>query len=107
LIIDDPAENATWVAKWQARPKEAIRQAFDCLHGREDLEPRLDEITCPALVVHGTEDHAIEMVKAEALAAGLSGCDGVVKVAGAHAANLTNPVPVNTAIRTFLAGLPA
>jgi hypothetical protein len=57
-------------------------------------------------VIHGTEDHAIEMAKAEALAAGLPGCDGVVKVSGAHAANLTNPIPVNAAIRTFLAALP-
>ena len=44
---------------------------------------------------------------AEALAAGLPGCDGVVKVGGAHAANLINPVPVHAAIRDFLAGLPA
>jgi hypothetical protein len=28
-------------------------------------------------------------------------------VSGAHAANLTNPVPVNAAILDFLAGLPA
>ena len=31
----------------------------------------------------------------------------VVKVSGAHAANLTNPEPVNAAIIEFLAGLPA
>jgi hypothetical protein len=29
-----------------------------------------------------------------------------VKVGGAHAANLTNPGPVNDAILAFLAGLP-
>lgn len=107
LIIDDADENPKWVAKWQARPKEFIREPFACLHGREDITARLAEITCPALVVHGTEDHAIEMIKAEELAAGLAGCDGVVKVSGAHAANLTNPVPVNAAILEFLAALPA
>ena len=57
--------------------------------------------------MHGTEDTAITMDKAEALAAGLVGCGGVVKVGGAHAANLTNPEPVNAAILEFLAGLPA
>ncbi len=30
-----------------------------------------------------------------------------MKVSGAHAANLTNPDPVNDAILDFLAGLPA
>ncbi|MCU1503062.1 MAG: alpha/beta hydrolase [Ilumatobacteraceae bacterium] len=107
LIIDDPVENPKWIAKWQATEKEALALPFDCLHGRDDLHARLAEITCPALVVHGTEDHAIEMPKAESLAAGLAGCDGVVRVSGAHAANLTNPVPVNEAIRAFLAALPA
>jgi len=106
LIIADEAENAKWIAKWQARDKELLRQPFACLHGREDLHDRLGEITCPALVVHGTEDTAIPMDKAERLAAGLSGAGEVVKVAGAHAANLTNPEPVNEAILAFLAGLP-
>jgi hypothetical protein len=45
------------------------------------------------------------MERAEALAAGLSGAGDVVKVPGAHAANLTNPGPVNAAIVAFLAGL--
>jgi pimeloyl-ACP methyl ester carboxylesterase len=74
---------------------------------RDDVSGRLGEITCPALVVHGTEDTAISMADAEAMAAGLVGCGGVVKVGGAHAANLTNPEPVNAAILDFLAGLPA
>jgi pimeloyl-ACP methyl ester carboxylesterase len=58
-------------------------------------------------VVHGTDDTAITMDLAEALAAGLSGCGGVVKVGGAHAASLTNPEPVNAAILEFLADLAA
>ena len=107
IIIDDPAENPTWIAKWQARPGALLAQPGACLLGRDDITDRLGEITCPALVVHGTEDTAIEMERAEILAAGLSGCGGVVKVGGAHAANLTNPEPVNAAIIDFLAGLPA
>ena len=106
LIIDDPAENPKWIAKWQARDRGFIVDPFNCLHGREDITDRLGEITCPALVVHGTEDTAIPMAKAEALADGLVGCAGVIAVGGAHAANLTNPEPVNAAIVEFLAGLP-
>jgi len=105
LIIDDPVENPKWVAKWQARPKELILEPAHALHGRDDITPRLGEITCPALVVHGLSDTAIVMAKAEVLGAGLVGCGGVVQVDGAHAASLTNPDPVNAAILDFLAGL--
>ncbi|HYN34790.1 MAG TPA: alpha/beta hydrolase, partial [Ilumatobacteraceae bacterium] len=75
------------------------------LMSRDDVTDRLGEITCPALVVHGTEDVSISMEKAQQLAAGLSGAGPVAKVGGAHAANLTNPEPVNAAIIEFLSGL--
>jgi 3-oxoadipate enol-lactonase len=107
IIIADPVENPKWIAKWKARPHELIVQPGACLIGRDDVTARLGEITCPALVVHGTEDTAITMVQAEVMAAGLVGCGGVVQVGGAHAANLTNPEPVNAAILEFLAGLAA
>ena len=107
IIIDDADENPKWIAKWQATPKEALTEPARCLLTRDDVSPRLGEITCPALVVHGTEDTALTMAHAEEMAAALVGCDGVVKVSGAHAANLTNPKPVNAAILDFLAGLPA
>lgn len=103
IIIDDPAHSPAWIAKWEARPQEAFREPYQCLSTRDDITDRLGEITCPALVVHGTEDAGITMDRAEILAAGLSGAGDVVKVSGAHAANLTNPDPVNAAIVAFLA----
>lgn len=103
IIIADPEVNEVWIAKWRELPKEQLREPGECLLGRDDITDRLAEITCPALVVHGTEDTAITMGQAEELAAGLSGADGVVRVGGAHAANLTNPAPVNEAIVAFLA----
>jgi pimeloyl-ACP methyl ester carboxylesterase len=107
IIIADPEFNPTWIAKWQARPKEIFEQPYITLTTRDDVTDRLGEITAPAIVVHGTEDTAIAMDRAEALAAGLSGSGPVVEVGGAHAANLTNPEPVNAAIVEFLASLPA
>jgi pimeloyl-ACP methyl ester carboxylesterase len=107
IIIDDADENPKWVAKWQARPKELMAEPSRCLLTRDDITQRLGEIACPALVVHGTEDTALTMEHAEEMAAGLVGCGGVVTVGGAHAANLTNPEPVNAAILEFLADLPA
>jgi pimeloyl-ACP methyl ester carboxylesterase len=106
IIIADPDENPKWIAKWKTSPKEAFVQPYDTLTKRDDVTDRLGEITCPAIVVHGAEDTAIPMEKAEALAAALVGAGPVVKVGGAHAASLTNPEPVNAALLEFLAGLP-
>jgi 3-oxoadipate enol-lactonase len=109
IIIAEPTANAEWIGKWkeldERAGREGMKAASACLLGRDDITDRLGEITCPALVVHGTEDTAITMDLAEALAAGLSGAGPVVAVGGAHAANLTNPDPVNAAIVSFLAGL--
>lgn len=106
IIIAEPEENARWIAIWKARATEPLVHAGACLIERDDITDRLGEITCPALVVHGTSDTAIPMERAEQLAAGLSGAASVVAVPGAHAANLTHPELVNAAIVDFLASLP-
>jgi 3-oxoadipate enol-lactonase len=106
IIIDDAEESPKWIAKWQSRDKELLRLPSRCLMDRDDITARLTEIKCPALVVHGTEDTALTMEDAELMASLLPGCEGVVKVGGAHAANLTNPEPVNAAILAFLANCP-
>jgi len=108
MIINDAAENARWIAKWQARPKELMTEPARCLFGRDDISSRLGEIACPALVVHGTEDTAISMDRAEAMAAALPRCGGVERIAGAaHAANLTHARLVNPPLLRFLRALPA
>ena len=107
IIIDQPGENEKWIAKWRSRPSELIAEPGECLYGRDDITERLGEITAPALVVHGTSDTAIGMDRAEELAHGLPGSGPVVKVPGAHAANMTHPDAVNDAIVAFLAALPA
>ena len=95
-----------WMDKWRARPKEAVAQPYRTLMTRDDITDRLREITAPALVIHGDEDVAIEMPRAEALVAGLSHARPLVRVPGAgHAANLTHPEPVNAAIGAFVGEL--
>lgn len=105
MIIDEPEINEVWITKWQACDQSPMELPFDCLMSRDDLSDRLGDIACPALVIHGTGDTTISMDRAHALAAGLPGTGAVVEVAGAHAANLTNPGPVNEAIVDFLDGL--
>jgi pimeloyl-ACP methyl ester carboxylesterase len=106
IILGNYQENPRWVAGWIARYPTGLGQIYTTLMERDDITERLFEIRAPALVVHGDEDAAIPMERAEALCAGLAGCAGVVVVAGgSHAANLNRPEAVNEAIGDFLAGL--
>jgi pimeloyl-ACP methyl ester carboxylesterase len=103
ILGPDPAVCAPWIAKWKAIPPERLTEPFECLVGRDDITGRLGEIYQPALVIHGTEDTAITMDRAEALCAGLPNCEGIVHVEGAaHAANLTHPALVNPPLAEFL-----
>jgi len=103
LIIGDPVLNKVWIAKWRELPRETLRAPGNCLFDREDISDRLSEISCPAIVFHGTADQSIEMELAEKLCRGLSGCEGVVRIEGApHASNLTHPGEVNGPLLDFL-----
>lgn len=106
LIIGDPVLNEAWIATWRELPRESMRAPGDCLMGRDDISDRLAEISCPAIVFHGTADQSIEMERADELCRGLSGCGGVVRIDGApHAANLTHPDEVNGPLLEFLRSL--
>ena len=73
---------------------------------RDDITGRLAEITCPALIVHGTADAAIPLARAEAVRDGLGGPVRLTTVEGAaHASNVTHPDEVNQAILGFLGEL--
>jgi 3-oxoadipate enol-lactonase len=103
LILNDPVENERWIAKWRTRPKELLAEPGRCLLTRDDITDRLGHIVCPALVVHGTDDGAITMDRAEELAAGLGDCRNLVRIEGAaHAANLTHAAQVNPPVLEFL-----
>ncbi|HUZ28961.1 MAG TPA: alpha/beta hydrolase [Solirubrobacteraceae bacterium] len=106
LIIGDPELNQIWIAKWRQLPRENFKAAGDCLFDRDDITDRVGEITCPAIVFHGTADVSIEIEKAEQLCAALPGCTGLVRIEGApHASNLTHPEQVNGPLREFLRSL--
>ena len=108
LIINEPVENARWIAKWRQRPKELLAEPGRCLVSRDDISPRLGEITCPAIAIHGEADNGITIDRAEAMAAALPGCGDVVRIPGAaHAANLTHADLVNPPLLAFLRALPA
>jgi 3-oxoadipate enol-lactonase len=106
LIIGDPVLSEAWIAKWHKLPREAMKAPGDCLFERDDITDRVGEITCPAIVFHGTADLSIEPDKAQALCERLPNCTGVVLIEGApHASNLTHPQEVNPPLLGFLRSL--
>jgi pimeloyl-ACP methyl ester carboxylesterase len=106
IVGNQVPESAEWIAKWQALDPRTLTRIYRVLMDRDDITERVGEINAPAVVIHGTEDVAIDMSLAEDLCRRLPGCDGVVRIEGAgHSSNVTHPEPVNRAIATFLAGL--
>jgi 3-oxoadipate enol-lactonase len=107
LILGTPELNSVWVEKWRGLDRErSMKEPGDCLLNRDDITERLVEISCPAIVFHGTADVSIDMERAEQLCNGLAGARPLVRVEGApHAANLTHPEQVNPPLLDFLRSL--
>lgn len=103
FLLGAAYDAAPWLAKWAQMPKEALAAPIDAIVERDDITPRLTEITGPALVIHGEADSAIPIAHGEALCQALPACQGLVRVPGAaHAPNLTHPEGVNGPLREFL-----
>jgi 3-oxoadipate enol-lactonase len=103
VIMSPGYDDAPWVAKWQARPRDFIRAPYRALIEREDISDRLPEITAPAIVFHGEADTAIPVERAEQLLNELPNCEELVRIPGAgHASNLSHPDAVNGPLAAFL-----
>jgi pimeloyl-ACP methyl ester carboxylesterase len=113
-IILGPGQWDDWYAKWAAQYTQwapanlsQLTWPFRCLMDRDDITARLGEVSCPALVVHGSQDAAIPLARAEQMRDALAGPTTFAVIDGApHASNLTHPGPVNAEIVNFLHRLP-
>jgi 3-oxoadipate enol-lactonase len=102
-VILGPGQWDDWYAKWAAAEREQFHVAFATLNDRDDITGRLGEISCPALIIHGTADAAIPMERAEQLRDGLAGQVSFAVIQdGTHAANVSHPDEVNAAVLNFL-----
>jgi len=106
LILGEPTLMEEWIGIWESRDRSTVEYPSHALLERDDVSGRVDEITCPVLIVHGTEDLAIPIASAEQLCEDLTDCRRMVPVPGAaHASNMTHPEIVTPAIAEFLADL--
>ena len=92
-----------WMDRWERQETNDARQLLWSVTKREDITDRLGEIEHPAIVIHGEEDAAIDMERAERLADGLPNLVEFVKVPEAgHSSTVERPEPVTEAIERFL-----
>lgn len=92
-----------WMDRWMLDPTTGALARMIAVTRREDIGDRLGTIDAPAVVIHGEEDIAIEMEKAEALAEGLPNALELVRVPGAgHSSTVEKPEVVSKAIERFL-----
>jgi pimeloyl-ACP methyl ester carboxylesterase len=106
ILGENWAGAEAWKAKWRKIKTVNMLACMNTLATRDDVTPKLGQIKVAALVVHGDADAAIELALAEKLTAGLANARLVVVPGAGHAANLTHPALVNSAIESFLASLP-
>jgi pimeloyl-ACP methyl ester carboxylesterase len=92
-----------WTDRWQTYPPEAVEAEVESWLDRPDLTHRLDEIDVPVLVVHGEEDAALGIERAEPMVEALPDARMERIPEAGHSSNLERPGPVDDAVRSFLA----
>ena len=103
LLLGDRGLMEKWLPVWEARERSSLNHPAKTLLSGDDIITRLPDITCPALVIHGTDDMAITIEKAPVVAAAVPDCRGLVRIQGAgQASNMTHPDEVNSALVQFL-----
>lgn len=93
-----------WRDKWKAITGNAMYHGTNALMDRDPVtDEQVQAIQHPTLITHGTADHGIPIALAEQMSKLLPNLQAFVKVENAaHAANMTDPDGVNTAIRDFM-----
>jgi 3-oxoadipate enol-lactonase len=103
ICFGDRFDAEPWKARWRAWPREQFAFAFRALADRDDVVARLPEVEAPVLVLHGTDDRSYAPSFGAAICSGVVRCEEFVEVdGGAHFLSITDPAPVNEALRPFL-----
>ncbi|HJP65846.1 MAG TPA: alpha/beta hydrolase [Actinomycetota bacterium] len=92
-----------WIDWWQSVPTHSARELIQAVTRRDDITERLGEIDVPAIVIHGEEDVAIPMERAEVMARGLPSTMDFVRIErGGHTSTLEQPDAVTEVVERFL-----
>jgi 3-oxoadipate enol-lactonase len=104
---DDP-HLAVQVRTWAIdNGPDGIVDALEALRTRPDSRPTLATITCPTLVLVGTEDTITPPDLSRVIADGIVGATRIEIPAAGHLANVEQPQAFSAALARWLATLPA
>src|SRR5438105_3125564 len=101
FIVEHRDEVDEWLRRLEAADHTGLVHSIRAINTRDDVTGRLGEIRVPTLVIHGEEDAAIPMQRADELASGIAGA-ALRTVSGAHQSNVDRPDDTSRMIRTFL-----
>jgi 3-oxoadipate enol-lactonase len=102
FIAAEPAAVEAWLQALRDADHLGIIRTGRAIDAREDISARLGEIAIPALVIHGSDDVAIPVERAEELARGIADASLEI-VSGGHQSNVDRAAETSGLIRDFLA----
>jgi pimeloyl-ACP methyl ester carboxylesterase len=96
-------EVGEWKQRWASVAPDQLTLTMTALVDRDAVLDRAGEITCPALVLHGTADLAYPVERAAELTSALPGAEPPVVIeGGAHFLSYTHADEVNPHLARFL-----
>lgn len=106
-LADSFADGNPWVvAEWTERICQMsaanITQEFAASAARDDLVPRLEEIGCPTLVIHGSEDRAFTVEETKMWSSLIPECEVHILEGVGHFVSVESPVETERILRSFL-----
>ena len=103
FIDGQPKQVEAWLDELRAGNHQGTAHASRAVDNRDDISDRTPTISVPTLVIHGTEDAAIDLDRAEQLAARIPG-SRLEKVEGAgHQSNVDSPDEISRLLKEWLA----
>jgi pimeloyl-ACP methyl ester carboxylesterase len=103
FIRDHADQVEAWLDMLRASNIPGLIRAGRGIDTRDDISEQIGAIGVPTLVAHGSRDAAIELEKAQDLAARIPGARFELIDGAGHQSNVDHPTEVSGLIRSFLA----
>ncbi|WP_022835739.1 alpha/beta fold hydrolase [Salisaeta longa] len=102
FCAEQPEALEEWKDIVRANDRQGVYRAGQGIFTRENLLPRLDEVTTPTLIVVGEEDVATPPAKAEQAHAAIPTSELVRLPKAGHSSAIERPEAVTETLRTFI-----
>jgi pimeloyl-ACP methyl ester carboxylesterase len=103
FIDGQPEQVESWLSDLRAGNPQGTARASRAVDERDDISDRTPTISIPTLVIHGTDDAAIDLERAEALAQRIPGARLETIDGAGHQSNVDSPDEVNRLLQAWLA----